>query len=379
MKVIHCVSSIDNPAAGTTYSVDRLATVMRSLGVDAWLYTLGDPAENRAGGYLRRFSSDYAEIPVVSRLGCSRDLHDALFDRSIDLYHIHGLWQLPNIYPADVARRLDRPLMLSPHGMLGPAALRFSRAKKRVAWHLWQWDTLGQVDCFRATCHEEYREIRRLGLRQPTALIPNGIDPPVTVPRRRPLPRKRVITIGRIHPKKGLDRLVKAWAMVSEQFPDWELDIIGPDENGHAGELERLAASLGVERLGISGPLFEDAKLQALVDAELFALPTLNENFAMTVAESLVCGTPVISTKGAPWEGLETRRCGWWIAHGPEAMAAALRHAMALPTEERRAMGRRGQEWMKADFSWRVIGQKALEVKRWLVSGGTAPQCVVFD
>jgi len=121
------------------------------------------------------------------------------------------------------------------------------------------------------------------------------------------------------------------------------------------------------------------AKLQALTDADLFALPTLNENFAMTVAESLVCGTPVISTKGAPWRELDSRRCGWWIDHGPEAMAAALRGAMSLSDEERRAMGRRGQEWMKEDFSWQVIGQMALNVKRWLIYGGTAPECVIFE
>ena len=60
-------------------------------------------------------------------------------------------------------------------------------------------------------------------------------------------------------------------------------------------------------------------------------------------------------------------------------MAAALRHAMSLPTEERRAMGRRGQEWMKEDFSWHVISHTARDVKRWLIDGGSAPACVMFD
>ncbi|NCY17789.1 MAG: glycosyltransferase, partial [Actinobacteria bacterium] len=325
MKVIHCVSAIDNPSAGTTYSVDRLTSAVRLEGIDAHLYALGDPAKDDASGFTERFPNDFAHLPVIARLGRSARLRQRLFDPTIDLFHIHGLWMLPNVYPADAARLLDRPLMLSPHGMLGPAALAYSAWKKRLAWMLWQGQALRQVDCFRATCQEEALEIRRYGLRQPIAIIPNGIDLPEKLPARHELPRKRVISIGRIHPKKGLDRLIRAWVMVQAEFPGWECVIIGPDEGGHAEQLRRLGQELKAERLSIAGPIFDAEKLQVLTDADLFALPTLNENFAMTVAESLACQTPVISTKGAPWEALEVNGCGWWIDHGPEAMAATLR------------------------------------------------------
>ena len=75
-------------------------------------------------------------------------------------------------------------------------------------------------------------------------------------------------------------------------------------------------------------------------------LPTLNENFGLTVAEALAAGTPAISTKGASWSGLEREGCGWWIDHGVEPLAAALAHAMALPREALKAMGDKGREWM---------------------------------
>jgi glycosyltransferase involved in cell wall biosynthesis len=379
MKVIHCVSSIDNPSAGTTYSVDRLTSAVRGEGIDAHLLALGDPTHDDADGFIERFPNDFAGLPLIDRLGRSTRLRDRLFDPTIDLFHIHGLWMLPNVYPADAARRFDRPLMLSPHGMLGPAALAYSPWKKQLASMLWQGRALRQVDCFRATCQEEALEIRRYGLRQPIAIIPNGIDLPEHLPARHELPRKRVISIGRIHPKKGLDRLIRAWATIQHEFPGWECVIIGPDEGGHAEQLGRLAQELDTERLSITGPMFGTEKLQVLTDADLFALPTLNENFAMTVAESLACQTPVISTKGAPWEGLEANGCGWWIEHGPEAMATTLRCAMALPDAERRAMGARGRIWMKQDYCWRMIGRQTRRVYEWMINGGTPPADVIVD
>ena len=114
----------------------------------------------------------------------------------------------------------------------------------------------------------------------------------------------------------------------------------------------------------------------ATVPKSLFVLPTLNENFAMTVAESLAAGTPVIATKGAPWAGLETESCGWWIDHGVEPMAAALAAAMARPPEALRVMGARGREWMQRDYSWDRIGHEMLEAYRWAVTRGTPPPMV---
>src|SRR5262249_10933006 len=147
---------------------------------------------------------------------------------------------------------------------------------------------------------------------------------------------------GRIHPKKGLDHLIRAWAKVETGYDHWRLRIVGPAELGHDAELRTLAENLKLSRVSIEPAIYGDRKYAAFREADIFVLPTLNENFAMTVAEALAAGTPVISTKGAPWAGLEVNRCGWWIDHGIEPLAAALNDAMTLPREELRAMGARG-------------------------------------
>jgi len=300
----------------------------------------------------------------------------ALFVSNADIIHTHGLWMMPNVYAADAARRLARPLVLTPRGMLGADALKFSSGRKRAFWALYQGHATRRVSCFHATAESEYDDIRAFGLKQPVAVIPNGIDLPASSRSRASLVGPFVLSLGRIHPKKGLDRLLRAWALIEAGFPAWGLRIVGPSEGGHANELEQQVRELGLSSVSISGPVFGEAKLELLANAQLFTLSTLHENFAMTVAESLACETPVISTKGAPWQGLVDNKCGWWIEHGPEAMAAALREAMSLSPEERRAMGARGRAWMERDFGWQGIATQMAEVYRWLVAGGEPPACV---
>lgn len=377
MKIINCVSSTDNPSAGTTYSVRRLVEACRIINTDTHLYSVGNTTGCQAKPpYEKCFPQNFSSIPFIKRLGVSFELRRALLQEDWDLCHIHGLWMLPNIYPAIAARAKNRPLMLSPHGMLAPEALSFSKVKKRLALALWQNRALDQVGCFRATCEAELQEIRKFGINKPVALIPNGIDIPPLIGPPTLTSSYKVISLGRIHPKKGLGRLIKAWAMIEREFPEWHLDIVGPDENGHSSELDRLINDLQLKRVRIKGPIYGDEKVFALQQAEIFVLPTVNENFAMTVAESLACCTPVISTKGAPWAGLETNRCGWWVDHGPEPLSAALREAMSLSPSERKKMGDRGRSWMQRDFGWDGIAEKMLLTYHWMVSGGRLPNYI---
>ena len=101
--------------------------------------------------------------------------------------------------------------------------------------------------------------------------------------------------------------------------------------------------------------------------------------FGIAVAEALAAEAPVISTKGAPWRGLETERCGWWIDHGVEPLGNALRSALQTPSQERLRMGARGREWMARDFGWDRIAEEMLGVYEWLRVGGDAPRSVRFD
>jgi glycosyltransferase involved in cell wall biosynthesis len=320
IRVIHVIAGLDPAHGGPSYTVPRLCAALGATGAEVELLSValrdacGSDISN-SGFRDRRFRWNYAGVPVLGALRYSSGLARALRHAACgtQLIHNHGLWLLPNVQVGWAAAKLKKPLVVSARGMLGPAALNFSRTKKLAFWHLLQGAVVRRAACLHATSEQEYQEIRTFGLSNPVAIIPNGIDVPAASDSKVSNDGERIVlSLGRIHPKKGLDRLVRAWARLEAEHPDWKLRIIGPSELGHDEELRALAATLGVRRLFIEGPVYGDAKLEVMHTADLFVLPTLNENFAITVAEALAVGTPVIATKGAPWSGLETEGCGWW-------------------------------------------------------------------
>lgn len=378
---LHAVSSLDNRTSGIGCVVERMVDTLARLGHGVRVVTLGRAGDTYDGDIrIVRCPPNHPSPSLLAKLGRSREMRREILASPADVYHTHGLWMMPNVYPAEVARRFRKPFVLSPHGMLGTEALKFSSLAKRAFWCLWQKRAFAEVTCVHATAESEYNDIRAYGLTQPVAIVPNGIDLPDLVGSLSDLGQVSVpfvLSLGRIHPKKGLDRLIAAFALVAKDYPDWQLRIVGPDEGGHAAELRRQISAAKLEsRVSIEPPVFDDEKVRLMRRAEVFALPTLDENFAMTVAESLAVETPVISTRGAPWSGLKTHQCGWWIEHGPAAMAVALREAMGMSTKARRMMGKRGRVWMQRDFSWDGIGAKMVAVYQWQLDRGPMPLTV---
>ena len=389
---VHVVATTDDQSAGPSYSVAALVRHLAAEGHAVTLLTVREwrgfgahPDSTARIGATRhiRYAQSGLAVPVLSNLCWSEELRRSLnvLACEVDVIHAHGLWLMPNVYPAwSVARSGARArFVLSPRGMLGDAALSYSNRKKRLFWALLQKRALDRVAVFHATSQSEYEEIRRAGLRAPVAVIPNGIDLADTSPGMSEETGRTLLSLGRIHPKKGLDRLLRAWAGVGPRYRNWSLRIAGPDEGGHAAELRSLAESLSLQRVTIEGPLFGERKVAAIAGAALFVLPSLNENFAMTVAEALAAGVPVISTKGAPWAGLNERRCGWWIDHGVEELAVAIDEALSLPDDELRLMGERGRAWMGQDFGWPSVAAKLADVYLWIQGKGDRPATVVLD
>ncbi|MFV0294873.1 MAG: glycosyltransferase [Hyphomicrobiaceae bacterium] len=386
MIVAHCVSSVDLGASGIDYCVPALCGALQQQDLEVHLITLDIGLRRPLEGLdIVRCRPDQVGMRLLAKLGRSRAMRRALHEKSADVFHTHGLWMMPNVYPARIARREGKPFLLSPHGMLGKEPLAFSASAKRIFWSLWQRDAVHAVDCFHATAESELRDIRQFGLKKPVAIIPNGIDLPDRPDLSGDTKRDSfdesihpfILSLGRLHPKKGLDRLISAFARVAPAHPRWRLRIVGPDEGGYSNVLARQIDALGLgSSVTIEPPVFDADKFALMWQAEIFALSTLHENFAMTVAESLAAETPVISTRGAPWAGLETNKCGWWIDHGVEPLAAALDKAMTLPQPVRHDMGARGRAWMRRDFGWEGVGEKMAETYSWLQGRQKKPNWV---
>lgn len=378
MKVIEVVGNILEEASGPAHSVPALCQALAHEGADVELHVnLGKKPENAVYRFYEHGRSN-----LLKNLWRSPDMYQTLKRRAqtFDIIHTHGLWVMPYIYPGWAVRGTNCQLMISPRGTLSEYALNRSIWLKKVIWAFAQRNVLKDSACLHATAELEYREIRRMGLRNPVAIIPNGINiPPVQRQEKGRQHRRRLFFLSRIHPKKGVDYLLHAWSVIEKQYTEWELQIAGPDNNGYLFEMQSLARHLRVNRVAFSGALYGYDKSQAYWSADLFVLPTNSENFGLVVAEALAHGVPVIVSKGAPWEGVETHDCGWWIDIGVEPLVACLRKVLAESPDNLYSRGRKGRKWMQEEFSWTSIGKKMFETYRWLIKGGQTPEWVRLD
>lgn len=294
-----------------------------------------------------------------------------------DVVDVQGLWTYPSLANLRHHRYGGCPYVITPRGMLDPWALDRSRLKKRLVRTLFEDSHLHCATCLRATAEMEATHFRDFNLHNPIAIIPNGVDvPPLVRSKRKTGGPCRLLFLSRLHPKKGLPFLLRAWAAIAQQRQDWELIIAGPDEVGHEAEMRALETRLAAPRIRWIGAVDGPTKTALYRSADLFVLPTHTENFGLVIAEALAAGVPAIVTKGAPWAGLKAERCGWFINHGVEPLRSTLLEATALPPEERREMGQRGRAWMERDFGWEGIGERMIDLYEWVLGRQTRPSFV---
>lgn len=376
MAVVFTVAALSIEASGVAYSVRRLCEAVRAAGLDARIAALDWSPMNGVPEYVKLFPLGFGPRRLGRSPAMARWLAEQVRAGRIAVLHNHGLWMMPNVYPSRARRAGDARLVISPHGTVSEWAWNHHRGRKWVMWHLvGQGRAMHAADAFHATSEEECLDLRRLGFRQPVCVLPNGIDVPPLAGKSKGGSRT-LLYLGRIHKKKGIDFLLRAWAAVEPRFPQWRLVVAGPDDGGYLRQYLALARELGLKRVVFPGPAYGDEKLALYRAAHLFVLPTHSENFGMTVAEALAAGTPAIVTRGAPWAGLIDQRAGWWIEIGVDPLVAALEEALALPDERLVEMGRNGREWMIRDYSWAEIARRMAAFYAWLVKAEAVPPFV---
>lgn len=384
LRLVHNVSALTQEASGPSYSVVRLCDTLREAGHDVTLLTLNWAPQSSNPPYGQGFAIGLGPRRLGRSPAMYRWLKDTAQAGAVDVIHTHGLWMMTNVYPGWVAAKYNIPLVVSPRGTFTPYAMASGSRVKQLFWPLVQKPALAAVSCFHATAGSEYADIRRMGFKQPVAVIPNGIDLPALAPKARS-ERRTLLFLGRIHPNKGLDLLLPAWARVQGRFPDWDLVIVGNDQgyhgtSGHLDEMKALAVSLGLQCVKFEGARYGNEKFAAFRNADLYVLPTYSENFGMTVAEALSQETPAIVTKGAPWQGLEANDAGWWIDIGLDPLVGALEAAMGKTRQELSTMGAHGRAWMHREFLWTNISRQISEAYRWLRDPAMGrPPCVHLD
>lgn len=386
LHVIQTVGSIAERTGGPARTIRDLSEALARQGARVTLVAGHDPRNDDALLPPDPALVRTVLVPVDRRLRLPRyDFTAAIggLPRGKDtIVHDNGIWSPSNLAVGIAARRLDLPLVISPHGMLDPWAMAHHGGRKAIAWTLYQRRLLHQARGLLATAARETGPMRQRVPGWPIAQIANGVACPATMPDRseRDTASARVVFVmARIHPKKNLVGLIDAWRPLAfdPEFADWTLVIAGPDELDHSAELRARVTTLGLAgRVRVAGPVPDADKDAAFAAADLFVLPSFSENFGIVVAEALARGVPAIVSDGAPWASLETEGCGWFVGTEPASIGAALRAAMQLSPAERCAMGRRGHAHVQRDFGWDPIASQTLAYYRWLLYGGAKPEFV---
>lgn len=333
LRVLHVIPAYF-PATrygGPTECMHRLCEALPAHGVDVDVVTtdadgpfdldvpLGSPAhfEGVAVRYFHRTPPWELKVslPLVRHLIRVRGAYDLL--------HITAIFSFPSTAAALVARAAGLPYVISPHGILRGPAFAQKRYKKAPYWHLVERRNVEHAAALHAASELEADDIRRLVPDARVLTIPFGVRP--EPPRDTPRAPRTVLFLGRQHPIKRLDRLLRAMRLVTAELPDAELVIAGPDDDGERSRLERLLAQLTPRpRVRWLGAVAGEEKARLLAEATVLALVSDSENFGQVVLEALASGTPVVVTRGCPWQVVEAAGAGYWVEPTDEAVGAAL-------------------------------------------------------
>lgn len=371
MKILH-VTPTFFPATywgGTTYSVHRLCDALAQIPeIELRVLTTdseGPKVRDRISGkeFPERFPAGY-EVYYCRRwwgVSFSPGLFFRLWPmvRWADVVHLTAVYSAPTIPTLLLCKILKKPVVWSPRGALQHWEGTTRKRVKKV------WESVCEAlsDPARVMLHvtsEGEREdscIRMKGMQ--AAVIPNGIDiPPADTSREwQPEDKLRLLALGRLHPIKGLENLLRALARLNH---DVTLAICGYGEPDHRRALETLAHELSLQdRVQFQGKMVGDGKSACFQKADVCVVASFKENFCMVVAEALARGVPVIASRGTPWKHVEDVGCGVWVDNDPENLARAIIQMGQMPLQE---MGQRGREWMEKEFAWPLIAEKMMRV-----------------
>ena len=292
---------------------------------------------------------------------------------------VNGIWQFHSFGTRQALRTLGIPYFLYTHGMLDPWFKRtypLKHLKKSLYWPWAEYRVLrdAQAVCF--TCEEE-RVLARQSFtryRCKEAVVSYGTAVPAGDPEaqrrayRAKFPalcdKRLLLFLGRLHPKKGCDLLIEAFAHVAERDAAMHLVMAGPDQTGWQAHLQALAAHWGIaDRITWPGMLSGDLKWGAFHAADAFVLPSHQENFGIAVAEALACGLPVlISNKVNIWREIEADQAGLVAPDTVEGTTRLLSTWVSLPLAERQAMQRQAQDTFQRRFEITNAAQSLLRV-----------------
>lgn len=375
MKIAHFITSIDLSTGGPARSVTHLIKKITSNSkIEISLIT-----KKSSNPIISSFNNQ-SPVLFFNRRQDLKIILNSLIKNKVEIFHGHGIWQYTVHKMAVFSRKNNIPYIITPRGMLEPWSLTQKKYRKKIAMLLYQKKDLEKATVIHVTAKSEKIQIRNLGFKNPIAVIPNGVNLdkfPSSYPTKSISPKK-ILFLSRLHKKKGIENLIEAWKLIDIKIKEsWLIEIVGNGEEKYIISLKESIIKENLnEQIVIRDPVYGIEKINLFREANLFVLPTYSENFGVVIAEALASFTPVITTKGTPWEDLETYKCGWWIEIGTTALRKTLEEALLKDSDELKVMSLNGRKLIENKYSMDSVSRDMIHLYDWMQNKENKPNFV---
>lgn len=287
-----------------------------------------------------------------------------------DIIHVYGIWRPFLSYIPLISLLKKKKIVISTLGALEPWSLKQKRAKKYLAWHLYQKRILNNADIIHATSDEEKKHLVELGIKTKIIVLKHGVK--VNYLSAEEINRKvmnKAIFFSRIHPKKGLLELINSWKIVNNL--NWNLEIYGPvSDQKYLNKIKNKIKKLNLDdQIKIFEPVYRNhEKKKIFLSSDIFILTSQSENFGISIAEALSFGVPVFTTDKTPWEKIINKyKAGFVIRFHQDDITNQLKKIFELKNETIVNMRKNALKVIKENFDYNFVIDEYIKMYKSLI------------
>lgn len=376
LKVLHIIPSVAPSRGGPSKAVIEMVTALRELGIDAEIATTNDDADNLLEVPLSTLI-DYKTVPIrfFGRLSKPVAVREFAYSGTFkhwlnknieryDIIHVHAVFSFVSTYAMWLARKHNKAYVVRPIGQLEDWSLAQSHTKKKYYLKLIEQDNLENANAVHFTANSEREQVLKRFPLLKAVTIPLGINKSATLTNQKSPPNwtlkqniASILYLSRLHPKKGLELLLKALSDIKDN--DFQLIIAGSGDADYEHSLKQLLTKLGLNNKCNFIGFIEGEEKQRLLDAsDIFALTSYSENFGIAVLEAMAAGAmPFISKEVALSEIVAENQlgvvCDLTVDDIREQMITQLNNI-----EYCQYLGAKAKNYVEQHYQWPVIAKQ---------------------
>lgn len=381
VKILHVIPSVSQVHGGPTHALAVMERSLTKRGLSVTTVTTdddgaghvlsGDARPADVDGVGRFYAHKWSEFYKVAPGLLTWLLRHV---RQYDVVHIHALFSFSSGAAAVAAWMRGVPYIIRPLGTLNRYSFEQRRpVLKAFSFRLIESQILSGAAAVHFTSQAECDEAIPLGIKMRGVVIPLGVDAP-PIRHRKQERSTRLLFLSRLDPKKNVDGLIRAFAIVHRSLPEVELVIAGDGPADYVRRLHELAEAEGLgDSLRWAGYVSGEAKWRALSEADIFVLPSHSENFGIAVVEALLAGLPCVVGRGvAIAETVADGGAGLVTDSDPFSIADTM-FRLIQDQAMRQQMGNAARVLAQENYSSTIMAERLEHLYRRIISGGALP------